>query len=296
MNSATPPTPHPVPGSPHGRRVQRWMIVACGVALVLTVALAARMWFELQVAVNRIDIPITVPGEAGALPLRVAVLGDLHVGHGVMDLGTLRRVLDSVVAERPDIVLFVGDYTGGRREGNDRLRQAVAAMIGEVSAHAPTYAVLGNHETRSGAPKWLEAFRSAGVAVLENEITSTVVGGGLVCVRGLGDYYTGRLRWVHWPESCVGGVKITLTHDPAGAFLRASPEGVIFAGHTHCGQVRLPVVGALWMPTTAPRAATCGLYWDAGRTLFVTSGVGTSILPLRLGAPSAWDIVTLSKG
>ena len=265
-----------------------------GLAVVLTAAVAARSWFELRVTVNRIEIPIAAAHSAGALPLRVAVLGDLHVGHGVMDLEMLGHVLDSVVAERPDIILFVGDYTADIGKDTDRLRQSVVAMIKDVSVHAPTFAVLGNHETRTGRQAWLEAFRRAGVAALENEITATAIRDARVCVRGLGDYLTDRLRWVDWPESCSDHVKITLTHDPAGAFLRAS-EGMVFAGHTHCGQVRLPFVGALWVPTSAPRKATCGLYRDADRTLFVTSGVGTSILPLRFGAPSAWDIVVLKR-
>ena len=262
--------------------------------LVLSAALATRIWFELQVSITRIDIPIEVAASVSGLPLRVAVLGDLHVGHGAVDVEVVQRVFDSVVAERPDIILLVGDYTANIGEGIDQLRQSVVALIKDVSAHAPTYAVLGNYETWTDRGAWLEAFQHARVGVLENEIIATVVGDARVCIRGLGDYYTDRLRWVEWPESCTDKVKITLTHDPAGAFVRPS-DGVIFAGHTHCGQIRLPFIGAMWVPTSAPRDASCGLYRDADRTLYVTSGVGTSILPLRLGAPSAWDLVTLKK-
>ena len=276
------------------RRWRPLRVGLIGLAIVLTAALAARVWSELRFTVNRIDISIAAADSVSALPLRIAVLGDLHIGHGAVDLEVFGRVLDSVVAERPDIILFVGDYTADIRVGMDQLRQSVVAMIKNVSAHAPTYAVLGNYETWTGRRNWLEAFQRAGVIALENEIAAVAVGGDLVCVRGLGDYYTDRLRWVDWPKSCSDRVKITLTHDPAGAFLRAS-EGVVFAGHTHCGQVRLPFVGALWVPSSAPKEATCGLYRDAHRTLYVTSGVGTSVLPLRLGAPSAWDIVVLKR-
>ncbi|MXX22441.1 MAG: phosphoesterase [Rhodospirillales bacterium] len=265
-----------------------------GLAVVLAGALAARLWFELQVAIHRVDIPIAATNSVNGLPLRVAVLGDLHVGHGITDLEVLRRVLHAVVAEHPDLILFVGDYTADIREGIEHLRQPIVSMIKQVSLHAPTYAVLGNYETQTGRQEWLDAFRRAGVVALENAVTTVMVGDAQICVRGLGDYYTGRLRWVDWPEACSTSVKITLTHDPAGAFVRAS-DGIVFAGHTHCGQVRLPFVGALWVPTSAPRAATCGLYQDADRTLYVTSGVGTSVLPLRLGAPSAWDMVTLKQ-
>ena len=172
-----------------------------GLAVVLAGALAARLWLELQVAVHRVDIPIAVADSANGLPLRVAVLGDLHVGHGVTDLGDLRRVLHSVVAEHPDLILFVGDYTADIREGIEHLRQSIVSMIKDVSLHAPTYVVLGNYETRTGRQEWLEAFRRAGVVALENAVATVAVGGGQICVRGLGDYYTGRLRWVDWPEA-----------------------------------------------------------------------------------------------
>ena len=267
--------------------------VIIGLLLVLVGILAARVWSDLQFSVSRIDLPIASEGAARGLPLRVAVLGDLHVGHGVMDLDALQRLFDTVIAEDPDLIVLVGDYAPGViGYGFDQLRRAVVERVKEVSVLTQTYVVLGNYENWSGAEAWFEAFREAGVNVLENEAVVTNIGAAQVCVRGLGDYYSGRFRWVNWPDSCTSSIKITLTHDPAGAFVRPM-KGVTFAGHTHCGQVRFPFVGALWMPTTAPREATCGLYRDPDRTLYVTSGVGTSILPLRFGAPSTWDMVTL---
>ena len=71
-------------------------------------------------------------------------------------------------------------------------------------------------------------------------------------------------------------------------------EGLVIAGHTHCGQVSLPLIGAIWVPSIAPRNATCGLYQDENITLYVTSGVGTSILPIRYGAQSHWDFINLT--
>ena len=267
-----------------------------GLLLAPVIVLAAQVWAELQFSVSRVDVPIASEGALDALPLRVAVIGDLHVGSGVMDPEALQRLFDAVVAEEPDLVLLVGDYASGVkaifRKNIDRLRSAVVDRIGAVAVRIPTYVVLGNHDNWTDAEAWLDAFRRAGVKALDNEVIVTAVGDAAVCVRGLGDYYSGRFRWVDWPGSCHGRIRITLTHDPAGAFVRPV-AGVIFAGHTHCGQVRLPLLGALWMPTTAPREAACGLYRDPDRTLYVTAGVGTSGLPLRFGVPSAWDMVTL---
>ena len=130
---------------------------------------------------------------------------------------------------------------------------------------------------------------------IENDVAEVSLRQDLVCVKGLGDRYSERFRYIDFPTKCAGALRITITHDPAGIF-DDRVRGLAFAAHTHCGQISLPLIGPLWIPSDAPRAAYCGLYTDGQRTLFVTSGVGTSILPIRFGAPSQWDLVTLDAG
>ena len=129
---------------------------------------------------------------------------------------------------------------------------------------------------------------------MENEVTVLETTEGPVCVRGLGDKFTSRFGYVDYPTDCRNKPKLTITHDPAGAFDRRV-KGLVIAGHTHCGQVNLPFVGPLWVPTDAPSFAHCGLYEAGDMTVFVTSGVGTAILILRYGAQSQWDMLSLSS-
>lgn len=126
----------------------------------------------------------------------------------------------------------------------------------------------------------------------ENEVTLFGTAKGPVCVRGLGDKFTSRYSYVEYPVECKSIPKLTITHDPAGAFDRRI-KGLVIAGHTHCGQVSLPFIGPLWVPTDAPSFAQCGLHEGGNVTVFVTSGVGTSILPLRFGAQSQWDYLRI---
>ena len=128
--------------------------------------------------------------------------------------------------------------------------------------------------------------------VMENEVNVLETAEGPVCVRGLGDKFTSRFGYVDYPDECKSIPKLTITHDPAGAFDRRI-KGLVIAGHTHCGQVSLPFIGPLWVPTDAPSFAHCGLHEGGNITVFVTSGVGTSILPLRFGAQSQWDFISL---
>ena len=113
-----------------------------------------------------------------------------------------------------------------------------------------------------------------------------------LCVRGFSDAFTDQFSYLDFPEACEDSVKISLTHDPAGAF-DAAVTGLVLAGHTHCGQIRLPFIGPLYVPSTAPSSAHCGLYEDDQRQVFVSSGVGTSVLPIRFLAQAQWDLITI---
>ena len=112
-----------------------------------------------------------------------------------------------------------------------------------------------------------------------------------LCVRGFDDQFSRALSYVDFPESCNKKIKINLTHDPAGAF-HPKVRGLVLAGHTHCGQIRLPLIGPIFTPTEAPAEAQCGLYEDQQRQVFVGSGVGNSLLPIRIRTQSQWDLIT----
>ena len=127
---------------------------------------------------------------------------------------------------------------------------------------------------------------------MENETDLIETSSGVVCIRGFGDDYTGQYRYINFPQTCNDLPKLSITHDPAVAFYE-DVKGLVIAGHTHCGQVSIPFIGPLWVPSNAPSEGHCGLHIDSETTLFVTSGVGTSILPLRYGAQSEWDLMSI---
>ena len=223
--------------------------------------------------------------------LKIAIVADFHFGEG--DLAELADLIDKIKLREPDLVLLLGDYitSPGRISDLSKLRTDISARLARL-AELPHVAVLGNYETLSNANQWLAVLRRYGVWAIENDVAEVSLPQGLVCVRGLGDSFSGRFRYVDFPDRCAHALKFTITHDPAGIF-DDRVRGLAFAAHTHCGQISLPLIGPLWVPSDAPQAAHCGLYTDSQRILFVTSGIGTSILPLRFGAPSQWDLVTL---
>jgi len=227
-------------------------------------------------------------------PLRLAVISDLHAGDSQASYDKIQLLVDQVAESQPDFILLLGDYT--QHPDSITSLSEHASAVGKLLAgiaHIPTVAVLGNYENWSSPGLWSHALTDNGIKVLRNETVLIGSGEQSVCFRGLGDAFTDRSRYVDFPAGCRKLPKITLTHDPAGAF-HPNVEGVVFAGHTHCGQIRLPILGSPWIPSDAPNDATCGLYQDADRFLWVSSGVGTSILPVRLGTQSQWDFIEMS--
>ena len=264
------------------------IILLCAIGAYFIYAISQ----NLQTERNDVSISINDP-DVTPTSLSVAVIGDTHLPEGPEPLAAFRELLLEVKAAKPDLVVFVGDYIADPASiGNLGEHRAAVIDLMKLVDPIPRAVVLGNYESWSGADDWLTEFERLGVDVMENEVTVLETAKGPVCVRGLGDKFTSRFGYVDYPVGCKGIPKLTITHDPAGAFGRRI-KGLVIAGHTHCGQVSLPFIGPLWVPTDAPSFAHCGLHEGGNITVFVTSGVGTSILPLRFGAQSQWDFISL---
>ena len=263
------------------------------VLLLFIPVLAAAVHISANLKTDRHDLIIkVVDPKVPPIELSVAVVGDIHLPVGSSSINGFHDLLLEVKSSKPDLVAFVGDYTrnlGGEKFDSHR-RNIVMAM--KAVDPIPRVVVFGNYETWSGLDAWRGAFAGLNVRVMENEVALIQTPKGPICVRGLGDSFSGRFSYVDYQSECQSLPKVTITHDPAGAF-DFRVKGLVIAGHTHCGQVDLPLIGPLWVPTDAPGAAHCGLYRDPFRTVFVTSGVGTAILPLRIGTKSNWDFLTI---
>ena len=225
--------------------------------------------------------------------LKIAVVGDTHTEADQQGYQVLEKVLSNVKEHQPDLLLFVGDYTESPRSVVNLVehRKKLVDIVTAYNA-SPSAFVLGNYESWSDPDEWLRQFQFKEAIILENEVVVLNLGKSEICLRGLGDYYTKRFRYIDFPHECKTLPQITITHDPAGAF-HPSARGLFISGHTHCGQVSLPFIGPLWVPTEAPKEAYCGLYQDNKRTVFTTSGVGTTVLPLRFGTQANWDLLTV---
>ena len=271
------------------KKIFFWIFIFTLLGAYLFVSISQNLKTERNtVTVSLNDISVS------SSSLSVAVSGDVHLPEGQKHVNAFKKLVLEIKSTQPDLVVFVGDYTSDPIAIDDMSshRKNIINIIKLIDP-LPRAVVLGNYESWSDAEEWISVFNRLGVEIMENQTSLIQTVKGNVCIRGLGDKYTNRYNFVEYPEECNNVPKFTITHDPAGAF-DARIKGLVIAGHTHCGQISLPFIGPLWVPSDAPSDAHCGLYEDDQRTVFVTSGVGTTILPLRFGAQSQWDELNIS--
>lgn len=225
---------------------------------------------------------------AGQAPVRALLISDLHVAGPDMPPSRLADIVEEIRELRPDLVLVAGDLVSDKKWATRRypLSEAVAPLA-RLRPPLGIFAVLGNHDHWRNAQEARSALAAAGVRVLDNEAARA----GPLAIGGLADAFTGRddLAATLAAMDRIGGVGLLLSHSPDPFPALPSRIGLMLAGHTHCGQIRLPLVGAISTMSEHGERYACGRIDERGRTLIVTAGLGTSIVPLRLGAaPDMW--------
>ena len=221
--------------------------------------------------------------------LRAGVIADVHGGVPHMGQAQIARAVARLGAASPDIVLLLGDYIDASPLWGGKLApEVIARELAAVRAPLGTYAVLGNHDWRVAPDRMWTALESAGVTVLENRAVPVDAPGGRLWVAGLADM---RNRRPNVPATLrdvphdAGEPVVLLSHDPDMHPVVPSRVALTLSGHTHHGQLRIPLLRRLAIPSHYGERYARRHHLDDGRRLYVSSGLGTSGLPVRLLAP-----------
>jgi uncharacterized protein len=279
-------------GATRARRIVRAALIL--LLLLASVLTLWALWWEPRRLVTR-ELSM-LPSCWTGPPVRIAVASDLHVGAPGVDLKKLDTLVADVNSARPDVVVLLGDYViQGVKGGRFVTPEMIAQHLGALKAPLGVYAVLGNHDWWLDAPRVERALSSAGIRVLEDRSVSLDRPGDGFWLMGISDFWEGR----HDVAAALADVRdgrpiIAITHNPD--VFPAVPERVCLtlAGHTHGGQVALPLIGRPIVPSRYGQRYAWGSVREGNRELFVTSGVGTSILPVRFRVPP--EVVLLNVG
>ena len=273
------------------RTISIGVVAICGL-----LALWGFWWEPDQLAVRRVTLAL--PGwPAGHEPLTVAVMSDLHAGSPYIDAAKIVRVVEIVNAARPDLVLLLGDYVIHDVVGGTRMEPVeIGRLLAGLEAPLGVYAVLGNHDWRDGAEAIRNALTQAGAAVIDNQAHRIDRPEGDFWLLGIGDAWEGSPK-IDEPLAAIQDSLpvIAFTHNPD--LFPAIPEraALTLAGHTHGGQVAIPLVGRLVVPSEFGERFAYGHIVEENRHLYVTGGLGTSILPVRFRVPPEVVLLTIQS-
>jgi uncharacterized protein len=269
----------------------RGAVIATGAVVAFAEAgRRARYQAPYRPVLERVTIQVPT-GIATPPRLRIGFMADTHLG-SVIRAADVDRALALLLAAGPDLLLFGGDYVS---ESPRHISDA-AVVLGNA-AHSTRFgaiAILGNHDHANGAGRMTAALEKRGVQVLRNESARVGDATGELWIAGIDDAVLGSPD----PERAFAGTPssaraISLWHEAGwaervvkyGAFLQLS-------GHSHGGQVRLPLVGPIAAPAGGKRFVK-GLNFAAGMPVYTTRGVGVYRPPVRFRCPPEVTLLTL---
>ena len=243
-----------------------------------------------------------IPREfSGFKILQITDLHDAQFGPDQRDL------LAEVRKAQPDMIALTGDFVGSAESDLDRMLR----FLGELPGIAPAYYVTGNHEIRlrpEDFDRFIAGIADAGITVLRNSLTEIRREGEALQVLGIDDpgFVNGE-DWRNDPQA-VRAALDSIPYDPQRFTLLLShrPEVIqiyaekgidlVLSGHTHGGQIRLPLIGAFYVPMQGwfPKYDR-GLFTEGKTRVFICSGLGASVVQFRLNAPPELALITLES-
>ena len=227
---------------------------------------------------------------------KVVAISDIHGGSNHVTEEKLRNLVQGANAQDPDVIVLLGDYVSQTRGQKSALKMPVETIAGNLKgfqAKYGVYAVIGNHDWWYDDKKVRAELERAGIKVLENEVAEIKVGEETVRIWGIEDL------WRKWkvPTDAFEEIPnkkniIAITHNPDSLLFDSPKEiGLMLAGHSHGGQANFPFYGAkAWVND---RRFMAGEAIVDGKHVFVTSGIGTSIVGLRFRVPPEIAVLTL---
>ena len=219
------------------------------------------------------------PSAAQLHGLSIAVLSDIHAGSPSVDEEKLREIVARTNELNPYFVVILGDLMVRDNWSNRPIEpEVIAGILKDLRPQGYVYAVLGNHDWWYDGNRVRQALEKNGIKVLENEAAAIVDPDSRLWLAGIADAWTRPIdietTLAQIPQ---GHTVIALTHNP-DVFTKIPPSvALTLAGHTHGGQVNLPLLGRLVVPSDYGQRFAAGHIVEGGKHLFVTTGIGTSV-------------------
>jgi uncharacterized protein len=294
-------------GSAAEPRLTRRRLLAAGAGVV---GLSATATAAYAAAIEPLGLKVTPyaltpPGWPAGHKLTVTVIADLHAGGPDMLLPHIREVIDTANSLHSDLIVLLGDFKAWYKFKTEPVADPDwAAELARLRAPLGTWAILGNHDWWHDLDGVRSALAAVHIPLLENDVVLIGETGQRLWLAGLGDQLAhwvapGRFQGV---DDLPGTMAKINTDDPV-LLLAHEPDifpkvpqrvALTLAGHTHGGQIRVPFLWRHYVPSRYGARYAYGHVIEDDRHLIVSGGLGTSIIPARLGVPP--EIVHITLG
>ncbi|MEO8573657.1 MAG: metallophosphoesterase [Pyrinomonadaceae bacterium] len=289
--------------------MKKWLKrIGIGVAalLVLIVLLAGYAYFveprQLVVVEETLIVPNFDPQLNG---FKIVAISDIHAGSNFAPLERLRFVVEKANEQQADLIVLLGDYVSESRSGRNRRpvqgadgtelkipMPAIADSLVGFKAKYGVYAVIGNHDWYHNERKVHAELERVGINVLTNETIDIPVDDRTIRLWGIEDFWKNRRVPVEAYDRLIEKRNvIAITHNPDSLLTAPNGISIMFAGHSHGGQINFPIFGP-FAPFNDKRFMDGPAEVD-GKHVYITSGIGTSVIPFRFRVPPEIAVVTL---
>ncbi|HEV7645916.1 MAG TPA: metallophosphoesterase [Pyrinomonadaceae bacterium] len=242
---------------------------------------------------------------------RIVMISDIHGGSSFITEEKIRTVVQKANEQNPDMVVLLGDYVSQRWEDRSELKmpmETVAENLKGLQAKYGVYAILGNHDYWYNNGVVRRELERVGYKVLYDEAVPIEKDGKSFCLLGLKDIIeTG--SWKKYSTDAKNALNaaqakgkiIALSHNPDAIIMLAGEHTIsndfvlMLSGHTHGGQVYFPFIGAPIVPSSFGQRYAQGEVTEFGVKMFITTGIGTSILPVRFNIPPEIVVLTVKS-
>ncbi len=231
---------------------------------------------------NKINITRYIIEDDELKGLKIVFPCDFHIRP--YQYNKLKKIIELVNKENPDIILSVGDFVSGHTEKSTLPIKITINELGNTKSKYGFFTVLGNHDGWYGKEKIIKELEKNNIKVLENSNIRLAVKGKDIYIAGVEDIFTGNPNLFEALQDTKTPV-ILLTHSP-DIFPKLSKKvNLTLAGHTHGGQVKLPILGPIYTSSKYRKKYASGFIEENGQKMIVSKGLGESILPIRFNCP-----------
>lgn len=228
--------------------------------------------------------------------LKVVFLADIHIGGEHVSPARVRKIAEQIRTADPDLILIGGDFIDGHvprskmsASFNRKIEEGLN-VIGSLTDKNKVVTVIGNHDVWYDKKYVENTLANNGVIVLDN---SGYRLGGSLCIVGIADDLTEAPSGAGFSSCAEDDDVIALMHSPDSFEILQPNTDLALAGHTHGGQINLPLLGRRITSTRAGKDYAYGRVEYNGISGFVTAGIGTSILPARFRSPPEIVIIEI---